>query len=376
MLLSNLRRIEMDRTPSSLFQFACRLARTFVLCHGLAVSLFSQADRQPLKGAVDRIKVHGQSLEGNLEGDSPDRDVAVYLPASYRTDLKRRYPVVYLLHGYTNDPDRWFGFKPSFVNVRAAADESVVSGIAKEMILVMPNGYTVYQGNYYTNSVTTGNWETYIAEDLVSYIDGHYRTIASPASRGLAGHSSGGYGTIRIAMRRPGIFSSIYVLSPCCMTGAVDPKSLAAAEAIHDMQEFQKADFGPKSSFALAASLSPNPKNPPFFFDLPMKDGQIEPAIAAKWAASAPLAMIDQYIPGLRKLRAIAVDAGTEDALIAATVKTLSEVLTQYNIQHGFEIYDGDHRNRIGERMEKKVLPFLSNHLSFDQTAGKTKGKP
>src|SRR5215470_7682686 len=53
-----------------------------------------------LKGKLERIKVHGKSLEGNLEGDSPDREVFVYLPPSYQTQTSRRYPVVYMLHGY------------------------------------------------------------------------------------------------------------------------------------------------------------------------------------------------------------------------------------------------------------------------------------
>jgi S-formylglutathione hydrolase len=168
-------------------------------------------------------------------------------------------------------------------------------------------------------------------------------------------------------MKHPEIFSSIYVLSPCCMNAGLSPKSLAESEAIHTMQEFDKAEFGPKSNFALAASLSPNPKNPPFFFDLPTVNGQVQPAIEAKWAASAPLAMIDQYISNLRKLHAIAFDAGSKDVSIAATVKTLDQILTQYNIPHGFEIYDGDHRNRISERVEKKALPFFASNLSFEQ---------
>jgi enterochelin esterase-like enzyme len=362
---------EMNHRLSSAFSGACRLALAVAIGGSSAALLVAQTDHAPLQGNVERIKVHGKSLEGNLEGDSPDRDVVVYLPPSYGTDPNRRYPVVYLLHGYTNDTDHWFGFKPSFVNARAAADQSLSAGLSKEMILVMPNGYTVYQGNYYTESVTTGNWETYISEELVGYIDSHYRTLATPASRGLAGHSSGAYGAFRIAMKHPGIFSSIYLMSPCCMNAGLSMKSLAESEGIHNMQDFEKAEFGPKSNLALAASLSPNPKNPPFFFDLPTQNGQVQPAIEAKWAASAPLAMIDQYIPSIRKLHAISFDAGAKDASIAATIKTLDQILTDYKIPHGFEIYDGDHRNRISERVEKKALPFFSENLSFAQPGHK-----
>ena len=346
---------------------ALSLALLFALLILPADLMMSQTQAQPKKGAVQRIKVHGKALEGNLESDSPDRDVSIYLPPSYQTARNRRYPVIYLLHGFTDSDDRWFGLVRHFVDVPAAADKALAGSATREMIIAMPNAYTAFQGSMYSTSATTGDWEGYIAQDLVSYIDSHFRTIADVRSRGLAGHSMGGYGAIRIGMRHPEVFSSLYVLSPCCMSANLNPQGLARAEAIRSMEEVAKADFGAKAALASAAAWSPNPKNPPFFFDLPSKDGQVQPAIAAKWAANAPLAMIDQYIPNLKKLHAIAVDAGAQDTGIAATVRTLDQVLSQYSIPHAFEIYEGNHINRIAERLETKVLPFFSSNLSFDR---------
>ena len=100
---------------------------------------------------MERIKVHGKALEGNLEGDSPDRDVSIYLPPSYATEQSRRYPVIYLLHGYTDNDDLWFGSKPHFINVPTVTDKALASG-AREMIIVMPNAYTAYQGSMYSSS--------------------------------------------------------------------------------------------------------------------------------------------------------------------------------------------------------------------------------
>src|SRR5437588_6022021 len=94
------------------------------------------------KTNFERIKVHGKSLEGNLEGDSPDRDVSIYLPPSYATARNRRYPVVYLLHGYTNSDEGWFGpgLKSGFLSANtslpAVAEKAIAAG-AREMILVM-----------------------------------------------------------------------------------------------------------------------------------------------------------------------------------------------------------------------------------------------
>jgi S-formylglutathione hydrolase len=125
-------------------------------------ALYSQT-----KGSFERIKVHGKSLEGNLEGDSPDRDVSIYLPPSYATARNRRYPVVYLLHGYTNSDEGWFGpglksgFQSANISLPAVADQAMTKatteGGASEMILVMPNAYTIYQGSMFSNSVTTGD---------------------------------------------------------------------------------------------------------------------------------------------------------------------------------------------------------------------------
>jgi len=89
--------------------------------------------------------------------------------------------------------------------------------------------------------------------------------------------------------------------------------------------------------------------------------------VAAKWAANAPLAMIDQYVPDLKRLHAIAIDAGAQDPSIAATVRTLDQILNRYQVPHTFKIYEGTHTSRIAERIETKMLPFFSQNLSFAQ---------
>jgi enterochelin esterase-like enzyme len=325
-------------------------------------------------GRVINVKVHGRALEGNLSGEPADRDVSIYLPPSYDRESRRRYPVVYLLHGYSLTNAYWVGDGsqgPPSIDVPGAMDRDIASGKSREMILVMPNGDSKYDGSMYSNSVTSGNWEAFIAEDLVSYIDTHYRTIAERAGRGLAGHSMGGYGTIRIGMKRPDVFSSLYILSACCLMN--DPAAFArrAAQANAESQSDSSAtgdNARPRGRFpnvvnAEAAAWSPNPKNPPNYFDLPGGEGPLAALVAAKWAANSPLAMIDQYIPNLRLYRGIGMDVGTQDGLSVSN-RQLADVLAAYGIEHSFETYEGDHTNRIAERMEQHVLPFFSAHLA------------
>jgi enterochelin esterase-like enzyme len=352
-----------------------RIAGIAALAYLLGVtpgsSLMSQTDTAARRGSVERIKVHGRSLEGNLSGDSADRDVSIYLPSTYKTESRRRYPVIYFLHGFTDSDSKWYGFEKHWINAPAVFDRALANPEVAEMIVVTPNAFTRYQGSMYSNSVTTGDWESFIAKELVSFVDSHYRTMAGAASRGLAGHSMGGYGTLRIGMKYPDVFSALYALSPCCLAPSsymqAGAERFAKAESIRDPSEVPQADFGTKAAMASAAAWSPNPNRSPLFYDLPWRNGEFQPAIAAKWSANAPLATVDQNIPNLRRLTAIAFDAGTKDTGIAATVKTLDGILNDYKIAHFYEIYEGTHTDRIAERIETKTMPFFSKNLKGDR---------
>src|SRR6202012_748843 len=160
---------------------------------------------------VEHIKVHATAMEGNLEGEPVDRDVVVVLPPSYGKDKARRYPVLYFLHGFALTGQGFF----DFMHLPEAEDDAAKQG--REFIIVVPDSDTKLGGTMYSNSVTTGDAEAYIAKDVVGYIDSHYRTLAKRESRGLVGHSMGGYGTWKIAMRFPEEWGAIYAMSACCM---------------------------------------------------------------------------------------------------------------------------------------------------------------
>lgn len=312
---------------------------------------------------VEHIKIHGKSLEGNLEGDAVDRDVFVFLPPSYQQDKRRRYPVVYALHGYSIGAEQW----THEIHVPQTIEGAFALG-AKEMIVVLPDSKTVHNGSMYSSSVTTGDFEKFISHDVVEYIDAHYRTIPNRMSRGLVGHSMGGYGASRIGMKHPDVFGALYIMSPCCLSAramaSANPENEKALEAVKTPEDSAKLSFPLRAELASAAAWSPDPKNPPLYLDLPSKDGVSQPDVLAKWAANAPLAFVDQYIGNLRQYKAIAMDVGDQDGLRVDATK-LHDEFDKYGIANGFEIFHGTHTSAVAARFQNHVMPFFSQNLCF-----------
>ena len=345
-------------------------AATLVLMIALTLPLTAQVKTEvppvapgakPVR--VERIKIHGTALEGNLEGDAVDRDVLVFLPPSYDKQKSRRYAVVYALHGYSIGAEQW----SQEIHAPQTIEGAFAQG-AKEMIVVLPDSKTIHNGSMYSSSVTTGDFEKFIARDVVSYIDAHYRTIPNRLSRGLVGHSMGGYGATRIGMKHADVFGSLYIMSPCCLSprqaGPANAEMEKTLEAVKTPEDSAKLPFGARAQLATAAAWSPNPKNPPLYLDLPRKAGEPQPDVLAKWAANAPLAFIDQYIGNLRQYRAISMDVGDKDGLRVDTGK-LHDVLDKYGIANSFELYQGTHTSAVASTFSELRMPFFSKNLCF-----------
>ncbi len=350
-------------------RFRFRFGLSLLLGFGAAVHAQAPASR------LIHDTVHSAALEGNKYGDSPDRSVVVYLPPSYASSPTKRYPVVYLLHGYTASEASWARGYAGF-DIGRSTDSLVAAGAVREMIIVMPNALNRLLGSFYTNSSSAGGWDDFISAELVSYIDAKYRTLAAPRSRGIAGHSMGGFGTFYLAMRHAGdVYGAAYALSACCThfqtsTAAGATAAWALVEDLTSLDDAKRLPFGAAVDLALAAAFSPNPNRPPLFVDFPIerRDGRWErvDAVAAKWTDHFPLDMLPRSADRLKRLAGLAFDVGTRDELVPPSqLATMDTALTRAGVQHTFETYDGTHTSRIGERIITKVLPFFSRTLAF-----------
>ncbi len=322
---------------------------------------------------VERFTLKSPALAGNPAGESAEQEVIVYLPPGYDAPPQRRYPVIVMLHGIADSPDIW---------LRAHHLPELLDKQGPEAIVVMPNGATKYLGSFYVNSSVNGRWEDYIANDLIAYVDAHYRTLAKPESRGVGGHSMGGFGAIVMAMHRPDVFRAAYAISPCCLDAVEDigygnaawQRALAFTGPADADKALAAGDFYPVAIMALGRALAPNPKAP-LLFDFPVRAAGPEllpadPAYTA-WRESFPIRQVPRYAANLRQMKGLVIEYGFDDqfAHIPPSTAAFSQALIDARVPHTLEVYRGDHRKAVNERLASKILPFFAATLVSEPPA-------
>ncbi|KAA2219109.1 alpha/beta hydrolase [Maribacter flavus] len=335
----------------------------------LFLSLTSLLSAQEVfQGKVVLDSIYSKNLENDL-GENPTRKVSVYLPPNY-DGSETRYPVIYFLHGFLND-NSLMDYMKDLLDYAIAAEK------IDPFILVIPDQRTTYDGSFYSNTGVFGNWEDFTAYDLVSYMDKNYRTLAKPGSRGITGHSMGGYGALKIAMKHPDIFQTVYALSPGALTIVREygPNSNTYVEfsKMKTIEDLSKSYFG-KVIMAFGRSWSPNPNKPPFYFDLPFEYVNDEiaanPEVLQKWYSEMPVHMIDEYMENLNALRAIKFDWGRNAGeRFTIQCKMFSQRLENVGVKHFAEEYIGNHTNNIyteDGRIPQQMLPFFDYYLDFE----------
>ena len=342
-----------------------------LLLNILSLCVFSQT------GKIISETVHGKSLEKTVTNENPDRNVSVYLPPGYEKSNEKRYPVIYLLHGIGDTNQTWLRAwskkNDGYGTIPDIMDKGISDGKFGEMIVVMPDEKTNWFGSFYVNSTATGNWEDFTSKELVEFIDKKYRTLANAENRGIAGHSMGGFGAITLAMKHPDIFSAAYGMNPAIMDWGGDLtiaspgfEKILSAKNLDEL--LKTGDIMTIGVVTVAQAFSPNPNKPPFYADFPFKmvEGKMipdEPGFS-KWRENSPIRMVEKYRSNLMKLRGLRFDSGYEDEFkfIPINSRRLSNELTNNGIEHIFEEYNGDHRNRLWSkkgRLYNEIFPYL-----------------
>jgi len=344
----------------------------FLLLLSLAASFHLAAQTPtPPAGRVVVTYLDSKLLRGNPGGENPRRRVSVYLPAGYDTSPQKRYPVVYYLHGFTWNDSLIFNRD----GMKTLLDAAIGAKQIRPFIMVVPNEQTRFGGSWYANSDTNGPWADFTARELVRFVDKNFRTLARPGSRGLAGHSMGGGGTLRLALQYPGIWAAAYALSPALvgphpsyLPGPGLPVALRATTST-------QLNHPALSTVAVSRAYSPNPKNLPFGADLPGSLGADSlawrDATLARWVAATPTYLLPTHTASLRQLRGLAFDWGAQDEVrhIPPTCRVFDQWLSAFTIPHTAEEYEGTHGSGImghTGRVYQHVLPFFNKLLDFE----------
>jgi S-formylglutathione hydrolase len=320
------------------------------------------------QGKLVTVNVHSQGLENNIFNDAAERNVSVYLPPGYETNTGKSYPVLYLLSWENSTEKGWFRIHAD-KSLLTILNNYIISGKIEPMIVVVPDGKNKMNGCWYTNSDLTGNWEDFIVKDLVAYTDAHFRTIPFAECRGIAGHSMGGYGALKLATKYSDVFSTVYALNAfvdfeTVINDTVIWKS-SVTKAI-EANSFPTGDPFADKLLAMAATFAPMENNPPLYSKLfKTRNGDLNDAIVAKWLEQDPKTLISAFSDNLKSLKAIIIDCSDYDANIYLN-SNYSKALNEQNIEHTFRYYSGNQESLLLHRVREFMLPMFSE--TFDHS--------
>lgn len=317
--------------------------------------------QRDLTGRLEQLVVESEVLAGNPLGDPTRRPLYVYLPPGYG-ESGRRYPVIYVIQGYTGQIDMWLGrsaFEPSMIE----RVDDLFSGVGvRRAIVVFVDAWTSLGGSQFLNSTSTGRYMDYLCDEVVAFVDERYATAAERDKRALTGKSSGGYGAMVVSMLRPEVFGAFAshagdALFEVCylaefrevvriLRDHFEGSYEVFFERFQAMERFDFQRYGkPLETYAYAAAYSPDGSRPgksllPFELDT----GKLIPEVWERWLAWDPVRLAPQHLDALKSMRLIYLDAGNRDEpYLDLGAQAFSNELNIGGIEHTFELFEGGH---------------------------------
>ncbi len=320
-----------------------------------------------MPGRVEVVRHQSRLLVDNPLGDAAVREVGIYFPAAYDAEPARRFPLVIFLPGYSGTGLQLLNRGAWSQPLDRRLDHLMEGGDARPAVVLLPDCFTRYGGSQYVDSPAIGRYSDYLTEELIAWVDQRYRTIPRREARAVIGKSSGGYGALRLAMRRPDIFGAVGSHAGDCAFELSYQREfghvLIALERRGGVRGFLKwfeqqqqkpsSSIDVMSHLCCAAAWSPSPHGPYGFgegFELPFdpRTGVLVEAVWARWLREDPIRMVDEprHLDALGSMRAVFLDAGLSDEYnLQLGARRLSEKLRQAGVAHTHEEFDGGHMN-------------------------------
>ena len=314
-------------------------------------------------GRFEETTIDSAALRGNPLGDPAERPLWVYLPPGYDADPTVRYPAIYLIQGYTGTLGAWKNRTPFRPTPLELIDDLFAGRDAEPpppALVVGVDAWTAYGGSQYVDSPGTGNYHTYLCEDVVRFVDERWRTIPERDSRGITGKSSGGFGAMISPMLRPDVFGAFASHAGDTLYEQSYVRDFGeAVRLLRDhyggsYDEFWRVfrsrpaftkpgDATLVSLYGVAACFSADPDGTVRLpFDI--ATGQIVEPVWQRWLDWDPVRMVPRYAEALRSLRAVYVDSGNrDDYFLDVGAQAFVAELGKIGVTPFFELFDATH---------------------------------
>jgi len=321
------------------------------------------------RGRWEELELESETLRGNALGDPTVRPLWIWLPPGY-DDSDKAYPSVYVIQGMTGQVDMWWN-RSAF---RPTTPENIEE-LAPDCVVVLVDCWTSLGGSQFLDSPTTGNYHTYLCDEVVPFVDARYRTLAAAEHRGIAGKSSGGYGAMVTPMLRPDLFGGLAThAGDALFEVCYQPEFAIVARELREhydgsydrfWEDFRSRPAGSKendgrliNAYAMAACYSAG--------ELPFETatGKLKPDVFARWLEWDPVRMVPRYADALRSLRAIWIDAGTRDEYyLDLGAEAFRQALEEIGVTDvRFELFDATHG--LIEYRYPLALAYLAERLT------------
>jgi S-formylglutathione hydrolase FrmB len=314
-----------------------------------------------VQGRFDELTIDSRVLLGNPLGDPHERPLWVSLPPGYDDDPATRYPSVYVIQGLTGQLDMWRNRTPFRRTFPELADDLFARGDAPPVVVVWVDCWTSLGGSQFLDSPGTGDYLTYLCEEVVGFVDERYRTIPDAAHRGVQGKSSGGYGAMVLPMLRPDVWGALAThagdaLFETCYLPEFREVARALRNDYGGSYEAFWTDFRSRpamskasdgyllNSWCMAACYSTDPDGT---VRLPFDPatGELIPEIWERWLRRDPVRMVPEHTDTLKSLRGIYIDAGTKDQFyLDLGAEAFRRALEEIGVTDlSFELFDATH---------------------------------
>jgi hypothetical protein len=286
----------------------------------------------------------------------------VYVPPGYDDDPGRRFPSIYVIQGYTGHIAMWRNRSPYRQPFPETADQVFARLQAPPAIVVYVDAWTAYGGSQFVDSPGTGAYHSYLCDEVVPWVDSHYRTIAAREHRGIMGKSSGGFGAMITPMLRPDLFGGLAThagdaLYELCYIAEFGEAVRALRDYDGDIMRWWE-DFRSRVPFSeqqdevllivlgVSACFSARDDGTP---ELPFdpRTGVLREHVWQRWLDWDPVRMVPRYADAVRSLRAVWIDAGAKDEwFLDIGAESFREALRTAGVSDGvinFELFDARH---------------------------------